>query len=333
MRSPRGCGAVGTSFRSGESGSSSSAWPVSRIDPGAADRPFFPPQVRAEVIRFACELPTDSEAPLARWSSAELAREAVARGICEQISGVTVWRWLSQDAIKPWQYRSWVFPRDPEFAAKAGRILDLYAGRWEGELLHPGDDVVCCDEKPSIQARSRKHATLAAAKGVKRGQRVEHEYARRRALCYLAAWDARRASLFDRCATKDGIVPFDALVEQFMSTEPYSKAQRVFVIVDNGSAHRGKRSIDRLQGAYKNLILVHTPVHASWLNQCEIYFSIVQRKALTPNDFTDLDHLEQHLLAFGRRYEQIAAPFQWKFTRADLDRIIHRLDPPAAKAA
>jgi len=127
---------------------------------------------------LACERPVHSDAPLARWSSAELAAEVVARGICEQISGVTVWRWLSQDAIKPWQHRSWIFPRDPMFTAKAGRILDLYAGRWEGELLHPGDYVVCCDEKPSIQARARKHATPPAAPGVKRGQRVEHEYER-----------------------------------------------------------------------------------------------------------------------------------------------------------
>jgi len=138
------------------------------------------------VIRLACELPAESRVPLARWSSSELAAEAVARGICEQISGVTVWRWLSEDAIKPWQHRSWIFPRDPDFAGKAGRILDLYGGRWEGERLHPGDYVVCCDEKPSIQARRRKHSTLPAANGVKRGQRVEHEYERRGALCYLA---------------------------------------------------------------------------------------------------------------------------------------------------
>jgi DDE superfamily endonuclease len=225
------------------------------------------------------------------------------------------------------------FPRDPDFAAKAGRILDLYAGRWEGELLHPGDYIICCDEKPSIQARRRKHLTLPATAGIKRGQRVEHEYERRGALCYPAAWDARRARLFDRCDDKDGIVPFDALVEQFMSVEPYSKAQRVFLIVDNGSAHRGQKSIKRLQGRYKNLILVHTPVHASWLNQAEIYFSIVQRKVLTPNDFPDLDTLQQQLLAFGRRYEQIAQPFEWKFTRADLDRLAERLDQPAPQAA
>lgn len=289
--------------------------------------------MRAEVIRLACELPDESNVPLARWSSAELAREAVRCGICEQISGVTVWRWLSEDAIKPWQHRSWIFPRDPAFTSKAGRILDLYSGRWEGELLHPGDYVVCCDEKPSIQARRRKHPTLPAAAGTTRGQRVEHEYERKGALCYLAAWDAKRAKLFDRCAPKDGIVPFDQLVDQFMSVEPYSKAQRVFVIADNGSAHRGRRAIDRLRGAWPNLILVHTPVHASWLNQAEIYFSIVQRKLLTPNDFPDLDTLEQQLIAFGRRYQEIAAPFQWKFTRADLDRLNQRLEQPLPQAA
>jgi len=121
--------------------------------------------------------------------------------------------------------------------------------------------------------------------------------------------------------------------DKFMTVEPYRNAQRVFVIVDNGSAHRGKASIKRVQGRYKNLILIHTPVHASWLNQAVIYFSIVQRKVLTPNDFTNLDTLEQQLLAFGRRYEQIATPFEWKFTRTDLDRLAQRLELPTPRAA
>jgi DDE superfamily endonuclease len=231
---------------------------------------------------MACALPAEQGVPLSRWSTSELAREAVTRGIVEQISGVTVWRWLSEDAIKPWQHRSWIFPRDPRFAERAGPILDLYAGRWQGERLHPGDYVVCADEKPSIQARHRKAQTLPARCG--EGQKVEHEYERKGALCYLAAWDARRARIFDRCAPKDGIEPFDALVEQFMSQHPYRSAQRVFLVIDNGSAHRGKRSLDRLQGAWPNLIVVHTPIHASRLNQAEIYFSIVQRKVVTPND-------------------------------------------------
>jgi hypothetical protein len=278
----------------------------------------------AEVKALACELPSERGVPLSRWSSAEIAREAVKRAIVAEISGATVWRWLSEDAIRPWNYRSWIFPRDPDFARKAGRILDLYEGRWEGQLLEPGDFVVCADEKPSIQARRRIHPTLPAAPGD--GMKLEHQYERMGALCYLAAWDARRARIFDRCAPKDGIEPFGRLVEQFMSVAPYASAQRVFLIVDNGSAHRGKRSIDRLQGAWPNLIVVHTPVHASWLNQAEIYFSVVQRKALQPNDFEHLDALERHLLAFGRHYEQIATPFEWKFTRHDLDRLLHRLD-------
>jgi len=294
---------------------------------GRVVRGLFPPVQVAEVKALACELPAEKGVPLSRWSSAEIAREAVTRGIVERISGVTVWRWLSEDAIRPWNYRSWIFPRDPRFREKAGPILDLYEGRWEGELLHPGDCVVCADEKPSIQARARKHETLPARPG--EGQRVEHEYERMGALCYLAAWDARRAKLFDRCEAKDGIAPFDRLVEQFMTVEPYREAPRVFLIIDNGSAHRGKRSIDRLHGAWPNLIVLHTPIHASWLNQCEIYFSIVQRKVLQPNDFADLDAVEQALIGFGRRYEQIAKPFEWKFTRRDLDRVLDAIDQSA----
>jgi hypothetical protein len=278
-----------------------------RRDRGPAGRGVFPPAQVAEVKALACELPATSGKPLSRWSTAEIAREAIQRGIVAQVSGITVWRWLAEDAIRPWNYRSWIFPRDPRFAERAGPILDLYAGRWEGDLLEPGDFVVCADEKPSIQARARIHPTEVTPGGL----RVEHEYQRKGALCYLAAWDVRRAKIFDRCAPKDGIEPFDALIDQCMSVEPYRSAQRVFVIVDNGSAHRGQRSIDRLKGAWPNLILVHTPVHASWLNQAEIYFSVAQRKVLQPNNFSDLDQLERTLLAFGRHYEQIAKPFAW----------------------
>jgi hypothetical protein len=236
-----------------------------RRNRGQVVRGVSPPAQIAEVKALACELPSESGVPLSRWSGAELAREAVKRGIVAEVSDTTVWRWLAEDAIRPWNYRSWIFPRDPDFATKAGRVLDLYAGRWEGELLHPGEMVVCADEKPSIQARHRCHPTRGAFPGG--GLHVEHEYERKDALCCLAAWDVGRAKIFDHCAPKDGIVPFDQLVEQFMSAEPCRSARRVFVIVDNGSAHRGQRSIDRLQGTWPNLILVHTPVHASWLNQ------------------------------------------------------------------
>jgi hypothetical protein len=254
-----------------------------------------------------------------------MAREAIKRGIVERVSGATVWRWLAEDAIRPWNHRSWIFPRDPDFRAKAARVLDLYAGRFEGKLLHPGEFVLCADEKPSIQARARRHPTAAAVPGGD-GQLVEHEYERMGALCYLACWDVKRAKLFDRCEKQGGIEPFDRLVAEVMSQEPYASAQRVFWVVDNSSSHRGQRSVDRLQNRHGNLVLVHLPIHASWLNQIEIYFSIVQRKVLQPNDFADLAAVEERLLAFGRHYEQVAQPFEWKFTRDDLETLLDRLD-------
>jgi len=234
-------------------------------------------------------------------------------------------RWLREDAIRPWLHRSWIFPSDPDFAAKAGRILDLYEGRWEGKLLHPGDFVISADEKPSIQARARIAQTQPPAPGVPRGQRVEHTYERGGALTYLAAWDVRDAKVFGRSERKGGIEPFDRLVWQVMTKEPYASARRVFWIVDNGSSHRGQASIDRLQDRWPNLVLVHTPVHASWLNQIEIYFSIVQRKVLTPNDFDSLAAVSRRLNKFEALYNEIAKPFGWKFTREDLDRWLNRL--------
>jgi hypothetical protein len=276
-----------------------------------------------EVKALACELPHQLGLPLSRFSLAELKREVVRRGLVAAIGETTLWRWLSQDAIRPWRHRSWIFPRDPEFTAKAGRILDLYAGVWDGVPLAPGDCVISADEKTSIQARRRRHATGPPAPG--QPMRVEHEYRRRGAWAYFAAWDVRRAKLFGRCEPRTGILGFHRLVSQVMSREPYRSAPRVFWVVDNGSSHRGQRCIDRLHGRWPNLVVVHTPVHASWLNQIEIYFSIVQRKVLTPNDFTSRTRLKDRLLRFQAHYEEVAQPFQWKFTRRDLEELISKL--------
>jgi hypothetical protein len=254
----------------------------------------------------------------------ELKRAAIDRGIVASIGETTIWRWLSQDAIKPWNHRSWIFPRDSNFAAKAGRILDLYEGFWEGRPLADDEWVISADEKTSIQARSRRHPTLPPAPA--RAMGVEHEYNRMGSLAYIAAWDVKQARIFGRCETKTGIEPFDRLVLQVMSREPYRSASRVFWLVDNGSSHRGQASIDRLQGRWNNLVLVHTPVHASWLNQVEIYFSVLQRKVLTPNDFASTQELEDRILRFQDHYEQIARPFKWKFTRDDLQRLMERLE-------
>ncbi len=290
---------------------------------GQVARAAFPPQQIAEVKAVACEPPSEGAA-LSRRSTADVHRLVIERGICDA-SQSTIVRWLREDAIRPWQYRSWIFPTDPNFAEKAGRILDLYEGRWEGKLLEPGDLIISADEKPSIQARRRIHETLPATANVERGQRVEHTYQRGGALTYLAAWDIRRGKVFGRSEPKGGIEPFDRLVWQVMTKEPYASARRVFWIVDNGSSHRGQASINRLQGRWANLTLVHTPIHASWLNQIEIYFSIVQRKVLTPNDFYSLAAVARRLNEFEHLYNEIAEPFGWKFTREDLNAWLERL--------
>jgi hypothetical protein len=263
------------------------------------------------------------------FSREELRSLVVEQGIVATISGITIWRWLSKDAIKPWQYRTWLFPRDPQFASKAGPILDLYQKKWMGMPLGPRDYVISTDEKTSIQARKRKAATSPPRPGS--SMQVEHEYERRGAFAYLAAWDVHRAKVFGRCEQKTGIQPFERLIEQVMSQEPYRSAQRVFWIMDNGSSHRGQASNARITKRWQSIIPVHTPVHASWLNQVEIYFSILQSKVLTPGDFASLAELENTILRFQGYYEAIAKPFSWKFTQEDLKKLMAKLDARSAQ--
>lgn len=243
----------------------------------------------------------------------------------------TLWRWLAEDAIRPWTHRSWIFPRDPDFETKASRVLDLYEGRWKGKRLQPADCVISADEKSGIQALKRCHPTLPPGPG--RSALVEHEYRRKGTLAYLAAWDVRRAKLYGRCEPKVGIAPFERLVEQVMSEEPYRSAPRVFWILDNGTSHRGRNCIERFYRRWPNAIVVHLPKHASWLNQIEIFFSIVQRKVLTPADFASPEELEERLLRFQEHYQQVAKPFEWRFTRRDLAGLLRKLESRAAHIA
>ena len=258
---------------------------------------------------------------MSRASTADLARRIGDHAAAPPLSRSTVWRILDRDALKPWRQRCWLFPRDPQFAAKAGRVLDRYAGWWAGQPLSPDDCSVSADEKTSIQARLRCAPTTPPRPG--QAMRVEHEYARGGALAYLAAWDVRRGGRVPpgrgRCDASTGIIAFGKLVDQVMAQAPYASAPRVFWVVDTGSSHRGVAACQRLQARYPTLILVHLPTHASWLNQIAIYFSIVQRKVLTPNDFASLAAVEQRLLAFEAHYNDTAVPFHWRFTRADLE--------------
>ena len=290
--------------------------------PAEGASPPFPPLDRSVVAALACERVAQMKLPLSRLSLGDLARLA-SDELDKPVSRTTVKRILDEDAVKPWQHEHWIFPRAPDFFRRAAVVLDLYEGRWDDERLDPFDCVTSADEKTSIQARRRCHDTLPPGPG--RRRRVEHEYERGGALQYLAAWDVQRGRVMGRCEEKTGIEPFGRLVAQVMDQEPYRSASRVYWVVDNGSSHRGKASVKRMLSWYSNAVLVHTPVHASWLNQVEIHFSLVQRKVLTPNDFADLAEVELRLRLYEELTNREPRPFDWKFTKYDLFDLLQRL--------
>ncbi len=225
--------------------------------PGHGRKPAFPLQAVALVKALACELPTQRDRPLSRYSTADLTRLIAAHPDAPPMSASTIWRILASDALKPWQHQHWPYPRDPRFAEKAGCVLDLYAGWWEGQPLSPDACLISADEQTSIQARVRCHTTPPPRPG--QAMRVEHEYGRGGAGAYLVAWDVRRGGVIGRCDAMTGIVAFGKLVDAVMQREPYRAAPRVFWVVDNGSSQRGDAACQRLQARYPNLILVHLP--------------------------------------------------------------------------
>ena len=297
---------------------------------GLADlpRPGRPRRIgemdRAAVVALACQLPAATGVPLAHWTGPELAAELTARNLVSSpVSASSVLRILAEHPVKPWQYQSWIYPRDPDFEARAKVIVDLYQGYYHGEPLGAGDRILSFDAKPQINARSRLHPTLPAAPG--RPVRYEHEYKRQGSLALLAGLDVRTGRVFASTPLTTGIKPFMDLAGQVMARPEYKDAPRVFVIVDNGSDHRGQAAVTRLARAHPNAIMIHTPVHASWLNQIEIFFSVIQKKVVTPNDFDSLGQLSRTLLAFIARYNQTARPFSWKFTAGDLHDLMDRI--------
>ena len=321
--------------RSSANGVNDSLWPAfpaSRVNPEAGVRPAFPPSLVVQVKALACELPHRLGLPLSRFSVEDIRQQVLAQGLVAQISGATIWRWLSRDALCPWRHRTWIFPRDPRFVEKAGPILDLYQGLWEGQPLGPGDFVLSADEKTSIQARRRIHASRPPAPG--RPTLVEHEYERRGAWAYLAAWDVHRAKIFGRCETTTGIAPFDRLVEDVMGQEPYRSASpRVLDLRQRVLSPRPKsRSAPAHPAGPPSFPSTRrsTPVGSTKSKSTSPSFSA---KSLLPCDFACLADLEAALLAFQYRYEKSAAPFRWTFTRAHLAALMQRLKASALPAA
>ena len=303
--------------------------------PRSGRPPRFIPVQRAEVKAMACQLPATYGIPLSRWSCPELAVEVVAAGITPAISASTVRRILARDVIKPWQYRSWISVRDPDFAAKAKRVLDLYARTWQGHPLGDDEYVISCDEKTSIQARCRCHPTLPP--GIARMMRVEHEYDRGGAVAYPGRLRRPPGPPDGPLRTQHRHHALRGARRTGHDPGALRQRERVFWVVDNGSSHRGQASVERMAQRWPTCVLVHTPVHPSWLNQVEVVFSIVQRKVVSPNDFHDVAQIEARLSAFETRFNATASPFDWKFTADDLTDLLARLDaherPATARAA
>jgi hypothetical protein len=259
--------------------------------------------------------------PLSRFSVDDVCQRAWDLGI--RLSYSTLWRILHRDAIRPWLQHQWLFPRDPRLLQKATPILGLYQRKWQGEPLGPRDFVLCADEMTGLQALSRIHTGLAPGRG--RPGRYEFEYERHGTLCYLAFLDVFTGRVCGATSPRSGIEPFERALAKVLAQRRYEGAERLFLIVDNGSAHHPSTSPARIRAQFPQVEVVHLPIHSSWLNQIEIYFSILQRKALTPADFAGLEALEQRLRWFEWDYNQRAEPFRWNYTRTDLERYLERL--------
>ena len=261
---------------------------------------------------LACTLPRDSGKPLSRWSAAELARAVIQRGIVSSISASTVKRWLQADQIKPWQYRSWQQPTDPRFLERAVPILDLYE-RAQG-LARKGHIIVCADEKTSIQARQTSGGTTPPGPG--HAGHVGDRYQRRGAVQLFAGLLVHRGETLARCFERKRFGEFQEFLRMVFASLWCKRIRVLHLILDNGSTHAPKQLASWIGtlGLRFDVRIHWLPVHASWLDQIEIVFSVLQKKVLTPNDFASTRHVERRLLAFLAERNRTARPIQWSYT-------------------
>jgi hypothetical protein len=291
--------------------------------PRSGRPPTYGPVQKAQVVAAVCEILDEHQQPLSRFALSDLGQLVRPRTGLNHLSQASLGRILNQYALKPWQYRYWLYPRDPDFVSKACVVLDLYAGLWQGQPLGVNEYVLSAAEK-TIQILARCHPSTLTSPG--HLARVEFEYERLGTVAYLAAWDVFGAKIFGRVAPTTDIVNFNQLIDQVMSQAPYAQAARTFWIVDSGRAHHRSTFPARLKNLYPHAVAVPLPIHASWLNQIELYFSILQRKVLTPMDVTDRVGLTQRVLDFQDYYQATARPFTWKFTAETLQKRLEALN-------
>ena len=277
------------------------------------------------VVKLACERPDGVGRSLSQWDSAELARQLVHDGVVEAISPQTVQRILASHKLKPWRHHLWLsptVPRDAAFAAHVTEIVTLYTrplGTWER--------VLGVDEKTSIQPRPRKASTLAAQPG--QPIRVEHEYACKGALNLFAGFDTRTGTVYATTAERKRQVEFIIFLEH-LDREMALSITTIHVVLDNVRMHKGKQ-VQAWLAKHPRFIFHFPPVHCSWMNQVEQWFSILQRKRLRIADFTDKKHLSQRLMAFVAEWNEQAHPFQW--STKSVAKVMAKCESPMAKAA
>jgi hypothetical protein len=258
---------------------------------------------------------------LSRLFHSDIARE-IHSELPTAPSRSTIARWLRASALRPWNFRYWRFPRDPHFLGRAEPVIDLYHRRWQGRPLGPHEYVLSADEKTCIQVLQRTHPTEPPSPG--HSVRVEHEYARGEPVLYLAAQAVTRGTVIGNLPEANTKVTFSRFVDRVMAREPYRSARRVYWILDHGHSHHPATFPDWMAEHHPNRHVVCTPVHSSWLNTVEGYFSALTRKALTPNDFPTSGALRERIRGFERWRNREARPVAWRFDRDHLERLMER---------
>lgn len=295
----------------------------------AGVRPVFPPIVATYLVKLACELPDAVDRSLSLWTCAELARTAARDGIVESISAQSVQRILESHALKPWRVHHWLssgVTRDSAFKSAVLNVMDLYTRR-----LRANERVLSLDEKTSLQPRPRTAATRPAQpKNIP--VRLEHEYRRAGALNLMAGFDVRTGEVIGVCRARKRQIEFLSLLEKIGRATP-SAIKIIHLLCDNVRMHHGK--IVRAWLAKHPRFRMHfTPVHCSWMNQVEQWFSILQRKRFAAPNFRDLQQLQSRIHAFIREWNETAHPFRW--TAASFDKILAKCAPddqPVSRAA
>jgi hypothetical protein len=281
--------------------------------------------VAVHVVKVACERPDAHQRSLCAWDCREIARTLVAAGLVESISAETVRRILSHHKLKPWRHHLWLspkVPRDARFRAQVQEIIDLYV-----RPLAPWEMVLCVDEKTTLQPRPRLAPTRPAGRG--RPVRVEHEYKRGGALTLFAAFNTRTGHTHAMTAPRKRQGEFLAFLEQLDRAVP-ADVTLVHLVLDTLRMHTGTR-VRAWLADHPRFVCHFPPVHCSWMNQVEQFFSILQRKRLRIVDFADLDDLAARLLAFVAPWNEHAHPFNW--SRKSVAKVMAESECPAVPAA